>query len=68
MCRRRKRPAGTWGDYWSTRIRHARMLLFNASRPPLEQLTMYRQWLFAQHVACTARGSPERHALENLSR
>eukprot|EP00959_Pyramimonas_sp_CCMP1952_P232783 4865040-Pyramimonas_sp.AAC.1 len=42
------------------------MFLLNASRPSLVQLTMYRQWLFANHVVCTAHGNPERPALEDL--
>eukprot|EP00959_Pyramimonas_sp_CCMP1952_P279608 5846301-Pyramimonas_sp.AAC.1 len=54
MCRRRKMMTEMWGDYWSSRIRQARMLMLNPSRPSLVQLTLYRQWLFAKHVVCAA--------------
>jgi len=67
MYRRRKKTNETWGDYWSARIRHARLLLLNSSRPSLVQLTLYRQWLFAKHVVCTAHGSLARPEHDELS-
>eukprot|EP00959_Pyramimonas_sp_CCMP1952_P464684 9487032-Pyramimonas_sp.AAC.1 len=67
MCRRRKRVNETWGDYWSSRIRHARILLLSSSRPSLVQLTLYRQWMFAQHVVCTAFANLAQPARDSLS-
>ena len=67
MCRRRKRAGETWAEYWSSRYRHARMLLLNSARPSLVQLTLYRQWLFAKYVVSTVHGDCVRPRLEDLS-
>eukprot|EP00959_Pyramimonas_sp_CCMP1952_P425746 8917725-Pyramimonas_sp.AAC.1 len=57
----------TWGDYWSSRIRHARTLMLNSSRPSLVQLTLYRQWMFAKHVGCAAFGTLAQPDRDDLS-
>ena len=64
MCRRRKRPAETWQDYWRTRLRHARSMLLSSCRPPLVQLTLYKQWCLAKHVVFTVYGEPVKSETE----